>query len=60
LDPEQWLAESTDNPGSWWEHWNQWIQECTPTTRPAPTTLGSVSTPVLAEAPGTYVRAMLA
>jgi polyhydroxyalkanoate synthase subunit PhaC len=59
-DPEQWLAESTDNPGSWWEHWNQWIQECTPTTRPAPTTLGSVSTPVLAEAPGAYVRAMLA
>jgi len=60
LDPEQWLAESTDNPGSWWEHWNQWIQERTPTTRPAPTTLGSVSTPVLAEAPGAYVRAMLA
>jgi poly[(R)-3-hydroxyalkanoate] polymerase subunit PhaC len=60
LDPEQWLAESTDNPGSWWDHWNQWIHERTPTTRPAPTTLGSVRTPVLGEAPGTHVRAMLA
>jgi polyhydroxyalkanoate synthase subunit PhaC len=60
LDPEQWLAESTDNPGSWWEHWNQWIQERTPTTRPAPTTLGSVSTPVIADAPGAYVLEMLA
>jgi polyhydroxyalkanoate synthase len=60
LDPQQWLAESTDNPGSWWEHWNQWIQQRTPTTRPAATTLGSASTPVLADAPGAYVLEMLA
>ena len=55
-DPDEWLANSTENPGSWWDHWNHWIEEHTPGKRPAPPRLGSDSCPPLGDAPGDYVR----
>ena len=58
-DPDEWLANSTENPGSWWEHWNHWIEEHTPGKRPAPPRPGSDSYPPLGEAPGDYIRRVL-
>ena len=26
-DPEQWLATSSQRPGSWWPGWNEWVAE---------------------------------
>jgi NAD(P)-dependent dehydrogenase (short-subunit alcohol dehydrogenase family) len=45
--------------GSWWDHWNRWIEEHTPDPRPAPRRLGSDSYPPLGDAPGDYVRRVL-
>ena len=25
LDPDRWLAEAPDNPGSWWPAWHEWL-----------------------------------
>ena len=58
-DPDEWLANATENPGSWWEHWNHWIEEHTPGKRPAPPRLGSEAFPPLGEAPGDYARRLL-
>ena len=58
-DPDEWLANSSENPGSWWDHWNHWIEEHTPGKRPAPPRLGSDSYPPLGDAPGDYVRRLL-
>ena len=58
-DTDEWLNDSTDNAGSWWDHWNDWISKRTPETRPAPSTLGSRTYPPLADAPGSHVRRRL-
>ena len=28
--PDEWLKDSTDNPGSWWENWHDWIEKRAP------------------------------
>lgn len=58
-DPSDWQAESIESSGTWWEHWEQWIAERTPGTRPAPNTLGSRTHPPVDDAPGQYVRTTL-
>jgi polyhydroxyalkanoate synthase subunit PhaC len=57
--PDEWLKDSTDNPGSWWENWHDWIEKRTPASKPAPRALGSDTYPPLAAAPGEYVRRRL-
>ncbi|MDQ6437961.1 class I poly(R)-hydroxyalkanoic acid synthase [Mesorhizobium sp. LHD-90] len=51
---EDWLAHATENPGSWWPHWQKWIEDKDSAKVPArkPGKKGKV----LGEAPGTYVR----
>jgi polyhydroxyalkanoate synthase len=58
-DPDEWLASSVDNPGSWWEHWNDWIEKRTPDKKPAPTRLGNDTYPPLIGAPGEYVKRLV-
>lgn len=58
-EPDAWLADSDDNDGSWWEHWEQWISKRTPGTRAAPTMLGSDAHPPVGDAPGEYLRTRL-
>jgi polyhydroxyalkanoate synthase len=58
-DPDEWLASSGDNTGSWWEHWNDWIEKRTPDQKPAPTRLGNDACPPLGDAPGEYVRRLV-
>ena len=58
-DPQRWLSDSVDNQGSWWDHWNAWIERHTPGKRPAPTRLGSDTYPPVGDAPGEYVRRVI-
>ena len=56
-DPESWLQSASRHPGSWWEHWREWIGARSGGQRRAPTALGSRRYPPLDAAPGTYVLA---
>jgi len=55
-DPAGWLSASTEQQGSWWEDWCNWLTELAPATKPAPTRLGSAAFPPLADAPGDMVH----
>jgi polyhydroxyalkanoate synthase len=57
-DPAQWLASAQQHPGSWWEHWRDWLQARSGEQRPAPPTLGNARYAPRAPAPGTYVLEM--
>jgi polyhydroxyalkanoate synthase subunit PhaC len=57
--PDEWLKDSADNPGSWWENWHVWIEKRAPASKPAPRALGSDTYPPLAAAVGDCVRRRL-
>jgi polyhydroxyalkanoate synthase len=52
---EEWLAGATARPGSWWEHWRDWIVERSGPPAKAPSALGARRFPPREAAPGTYV-----
>ena len=52
---DAWLAKTTEHPGSWWHHWQKWIESQDKTRVPARKP-GENNIEILAEAPGTYVR----
>ncbi|HLJ07701.1 MAG TPA: alpha/beta fold hydrolase, partial [Acidimicrobiia bacterium] len=54
-DPEEWRSRAERRPGTWWEHWADWIIERGGGQRPAPSRLGNRRHPVLDPAPGRYV-----
>jgi polyhydroxyalkanoate synthase len=54
-DPEDWRAGIAKVPGSWWEHWSQWLKDACGPEVPARQP-GSVKYPALVAAPGGYVR----
>lgn len=56
--PEQWLADATLEPGSWWSDWRDWLLQHAG-ERVSPPTLGSSDFPTLDNAPGRYVRVRL-
>jgi polyhydroxyalkanoate synthase subunit PhaC len=58
-DPQTWLSGSVDTQGSWWDHWNAWIERRTPGKRPAPMRLGNDTYPPVGDAPGEYVRRVI-
>ncbi|WP_157015507.1 PHA/PHB synthase family protein [Mesorhizobium xinjiangense] len=55
---EDWVTETTQTPGSWWPHWQQWIErldnERVPARKP-----GRKGKRSLGDAPGEYVRAQI-
>jgi polyhydroxyalkanoate synthase len=55
-DPDAWLARASKQQGSWWEAWTGWVTPRSGERRAAPAELGSSAHPVLASAPGLYVR----
>jgi polyhydroxyalkanoate synthase subunit PhaC len=55
-DSEDWLANATQQSGSWWEAWADWITMHSGAERPAPPSLGSASFEPVTKAPGDYVR----
>ncbi len=54
--PEDWLKSATYEKDSWWPRWGAWLAKRSGAMVPA-RQLGDSAHPVLAEAPGTYVRA---
>jgi polyhydroxyalkanoate synthase len=54
-DPQEWRDDAVEHQESWWTDWARWIGERAGELRPPPPT-GSATYPVLAEAPGGYVR----
>ncbi|MFK0382591.1 PHA/PHB synthase family protein [Agrobacterium sp. NPDC090273] len=55
-DFDAWQAAATAHKGSWWVHWQSWI-EGHDNTRVKARPPGANDRPVLADAPGTYVLA---
>ncbi|MCA0049625.1 class I poly(R)-hydroxyalkanoic acid synthase [Mesorhizobium sp. B283B1A] len=53
-DFNQWIAAATDHPGSWWPHWQSWIEAKDNTRVPARKPGKHMKT--LGDAPGTYVK----
>jgi polyhydroxyalkanoate synthase len=54
-DPDEWRARAERRPGTWWDHWIEWVTARAGDDKPAPAKLGSRRHPVLGPAPGTYV-----
>ena len=52
---EEWLTKAKEHPGSWWNHWEKWIEAQDGARVPARKP-GENHMEILAEAPGTYVR----
>ena len=53
---EDWLATAEEHPGSWWPHWQAWLNSMAPETVPARQPGGRKLKPI-EDAPGAYVRA---
>jgi polyhydroxyalkanoate synthase len=57
LSPDEWLAQTSSVPGSWWEAWVDWLkQRSSRKTRPPRMGASDAGLPALEAAPGTYVR----
>jgi polyhydroxyalkanoate synthase subunit PhaC len=58
-DPEAWLSEAREEPGSWWPRWMDWLSPHNGGSRPAPASAGTVQYPEIEPAPGRYVKQRL-
>lgn len=56
---DEWLSNATHNEGSWWTHWNQWLQGFEAAETVEPFNQGSELYPVIGKAPGNYVKQVL-
>ena len=55
LDSNTWVAQASEQKGSWWDHWLGWLDKRSGDRRDAAASLGSLRFPPLEPAPGTYV-----
>ena len=55
-DPEAWLAQTTERPGSWWPRWAEWLEAFKGGERKAPAGTGSRKHRAGEPAPGRYVK----
>jgi polyhydroxyalkanoate synthase len=55
-EADQWLAGSTETPGSWWTHWIKWLAPKAGESVPARRKLGNRKFSVIEPAPGRYVK----
>ena len=54
-DPQAWLAQADEKPGSWWPDWSAWLARHAGKQLSAPAQPGSREHPVVEPAPGRYV-----
>jgi polyhydroxyalkanoate synthase len=54
--PDDWLAGATEQRGSWWRDWDEWLARFGGGEVPAPARLGSAKHRPLEDAPGRYVK----
>ncbi len=55
-NPDSWLAQATQERGSWWPQWSQWLEQFKGGTREAPARTGSTQHAAIEPAPGRYVK----
>ncbi len=55
-DADAWLAEATEQPGSWWPDWGAWLESLGGGRIKARTRLGNKKFKPLEPAPGRYVK----
>lgn len=53
--PDDWFASTTQQPGSWWNDWFDWLAGHSGERQSATSSLGSAEYPPLEPAPGRYV-----
>ncbi|CAK1940499.1 class I poly(R)-hydroxyalkanoic acid synthase [Vibrio crassostreae] len=56
---DEWLSNASHNEGSWWTHWDQWLQGFETDEKIEPFNQGSELNPVIGKAPGNYVKQVL-
>ena len=56
---DEWLANASYSEGSWWTHWDQWLQGFEADEIIEPFNQGSELNPVIGKAPGNYVKQVL-
>lgn len=56
VSPSEWLNSATENKGSWWPDWANWLQAFSGGEKAAPRSLGNARYPVIEPAPGRYVK----
>lgn len=54
-DYEDWAAKAEEHPGSWWPHWQNWIEAQIKTRVPARVP-GANGMTIIEDAPGSYVK----
>ena len=52
---DDWLCDATQNRGSWWPHWSEWLKSRSGPQHPPERQLGDEQHPKQAPAPGRYV-----
>ena len=57
-DAQSWLAGAKECSGSWWNDWNQWMEQQGQKKVSARLTLGSPEYPVIEPAPGRYCKVL--
>jgi polyhydroxyalkanoate synthase len=58
--PDEWFAGATQNPGSWWEDWQRWMeQRNSPAPKVPARTPGEGKLEILEDAPGSYATLRL-
>ena len=56
LSPSQWFESATEQPGSWWPNYVDWLKAVAGRRVKAQPKLGTSKYPVLEDAPGSYVK----
>ncbi|MEZ9315296.1 class I poly(R)-hydroxyalkanoic acid synthase [Vibrio lentus] len=56
---DEWLNNASHNEGSWWTHWDQWLQGFEADEKIKPFNQGSELHPLIGKAPGNYVKQVL-
>ncbi len=56
---DHWLETATDHPGSWWNHWRQWLDQHDSKQVPARQIETNTEFKEIVPAPGDYVRVRL-
>ncbi len=54
--PDEWLATASEQKGSWWVHWAEWLKQRGGEMVPARNKPGNAKYKVLEAAPGRYVK----
>ncbi len=56
---DEWMNSANYSEGSWWRHWDQWLQGFNPEEQVAPFPQGNENYPAIDKAPGQYVKQVL-